>query len=230
MGGGIVLIALISDVHSNLPALEAVLAAVDEAGVEAILHAGDVVGYNPQPNEVIQVLRLRSIDSIRGNHDRAVVSGDTSWFNPHAARAVEWTRGVLTQESMEYLRSLPAEMTPQRLGLGMKVVHGSPLDEDEYIYPQHATPKLLEEAGSDVLVMGHTHVPYVLETPKGLILNAGSVGQPRDGDPRASWVLLDTLKLRAEVRRITYDVIAVYQSILDKGLPQFLAERLLVGR
>ncbi len=230
MGGGIVLIALISDVHSNLPALEAVLATVDEAGAEAIIHAGDVVGYNSHPNEVIQVLCSRGINSIRGNHDRAVVSGDTSWFNPYAARAVEWTREELTQKSMEYLRSLPAETTPQGVGLSLKVVHGSPRDEDEYIYPQHATPQLLEEAGSDVLVMGHTHVPYVLETPKGLILNAGSVGQPRDGDPRATWVLLDTLKLRAEVRRTTYDVTAVYQSILDKGLPQFLAERLLVGR
>lgn len=216
--------------HSNLPALEAVLAAVEESGVEAVLHAGDVVGYNPYPNEVIQVLRSKSIDSIRGNHDRAVVSGDTSWFNPYAATAVEWTRGELTQESMEYLRSLPAETTPQGLGLALKVVHGSPRDEDEYIYPQQATPELLEEAGSDVLVMGHTHVPYILEAPKGLILNAGSVGQPRDGDPRATWVLLDTLKLKADVRRVIYDVTAVYQAILERGLPQFLAERLLVGR
>ncbi len=216
--------------HANLPALEAVLEVIEETGVEAVLHAGDVVGYNPYPNEVIRLLRSRRIESIRGNHDRAVVTGDTSWFNPQAARAVDWTRGAMTSESMEYLRGLASEIVPEGLGLRLKVVHGSPRDEDEYIYPQQATPMLLEEAGSDALVMGHTHVPYASETPRGLIVNAGSVGQPRDGDPRAAWVLLDTQKLKADVKRVTYDVTAVYQEVMKRGLPQFLAERLLVGR
>ncbi len=194
------------------------------------LHAGDVVGYNPYPNEVIEVLRSRRIASIRGNHDRAVASGDTSWFNPYAASAVDWTRGELTDESMEYLLGLPAEMTPRGMDLRVKVVHGSPRDEDEYIYPHEASLDLLDTAACEVLVMGHTHVPYVLESPRGLIINAGSVGQPRDADPRASWVLLDTSEQRAEVRRVTYDVPSVYEEIMAKGLPHMLADRLLVGR
>ncbi len=210
--------------------METVLEAIEESGVEVTLHAGDVVGYNPYPNEVIEVLRSRRIASIRGNHDRAVASGDTSWFNPYAASAVDWTRGELTDESMEYLLGLPAEMTPRGMDLRVKVVHGSPRDEDEYIYPHEASLDLLDTAACEVLVMGHTHVPYVLESPRGLIINAGSVGQPRDADPRASWVLLDTSEQRAEVRRVTYDVPSVYEEIMAKGLPHMLADRLLVGR
>ncbi len=204
--------------------------AVEYSGADMTIHAGDIVGYNPYPNEVVRLLGERGVRSIRGNHDRAVVSGDTSWFNPYAARAVEWTRGELTQASMDYLRALPSDMEVRAVGPAVKVVHGSPRDEDEYIFPHQATPALLEEGGCDVLIMGHTHVPFVLETPKGLIINAGSVGQPRDGDPRAAWVLLDPSGPRAEVRRVTYDVTSVYEESIRRGLPRMLAERLLVGR
>ncbi len=221
---------MLSDVHANLPALEVVLEAVDAAGVDRIVHAGDVVGYNPFPNEVIRLLRRRDALSVRGNHDRAAVTGDTRWFNAHAAAAIAWTRNELTEASMAYLRSLRPreEMTVD--GRTVLLVHGSPGDEDAYVFPHQATPTLLQEAGSDVLVMGHTHVPYVLPTPSGLVLNAGSVGQPRDGDPRAAWVLLDPAQPAAELRRVTYDVATVYKAVLERGLPQLLAERLLVGR
>jgi putative phosphoesterase len=198
--------------------------------VDAILHAGDVVGYNPFPNEVIALLKSRGVRSIRGNHDRAVVTGDTTWFNPYAAAAVEWTRRELAEAAMGYLRSLPPSLEVEAEGLRVRLVHGSPRDEDEYVFPHEATPRLLEEAGCDVLIMGHTHVPYVMETPRGLVANAGSVGQPRDGDPRAAWILLDTDGLRAEVHRVTYDVSLVYEEIMKRGLPQMLADRLLVGR
>lgn len=221
---------MLSDVHANLPALEMVLEAVDAAGAERILHAGDVVGYNPFPNEVVRLLRRRNVPSVRGNHDRAAVTGDTTRFNVHAARAIEWTRNELSEASMAYLQSLRPREEVTIEDRKVQVVHGSPRDEDEYVFPHQATPHLLQAAGCDVLVMGHTHVPHVLPTPAGLILNAGSVGQPRDGDPRAAWLLLDASQPAAEVRRVTYDVAAVYQAILDRGLPQLLAERLLVGR
>jgi predicted phosphodiesterase len=203
---------------------------VEASGAEVTLHAGDVVGYNPYPNEVIDLLRSGSIRSIRGNHDRAVVTGDTTWFNPYAAEAVEWTRRELSEPSMGYLRSLPSSMEVRAGDLLVRVFHGSPRDEDEYVFPHEAGPHLLEEARCDVVVMGHTHVPYVMRTPRGMVLNAGSVGQPRDRDSRAAWVLLDTDGPRAELRRVEYDVSVVYDEILNRGLPQMLADRLLVGR
>lgn len=203
---------------------------MEAAGAERILHAGDVVGYNPFPNDVIRLLQRRNILSIRGNHDRAALTGDTAWFNAHAAAAIAWTRSELSEASLAYLRSLRPQEGVMLDGRKARLVHGSPRDEDEYIFPHEATSALLPEADSDVLIMGHTHVPYVLPTAAGLVLNAGSVGQPRDGDPRAAWVLLDAAQGAAEVRRVTYDVAAVHDAVLERGLPQMLAERLLVGR
>ncbi len=203
---------------------------MEASGSEAVVHAGDVVGYNSFPNEVIGLLKSRRIRSIRGNHDRAVVSGNTSWFNPYAARAVEWTREQLTETSLEYLRSLPPHLVMETGEATIRIVHGSPRDEDEYVFPQQASPLLLDEGECDVLVMGHTHVPFVLRTARGLVVNAGSVGQPRDGDPRAAWVLLDPEEPWAEVQRVTYDVTSVYDEVLRVGLPEMLADRLLVGR
>lgn len=228
--GGTVRLAVLSDVHSNLPALEVVLEAVEASGAEAVLHAGDVVGYNPYPNEVIHALRDHGVRSIRGNHDRAAVTGDTSWFNPYAAAAIDWTRARLSPGARRYLASLPPALDLEVAGVSIQVVHGSPRDEDEYILPHQASPVLLELAGTEVLVMGHTHVPYVRSTERGLLLNPGSVGQPRDGDPRASWALLDPGAREAEIRRATYDVRAVHDRVLEEGLPPVLAERLLVGR
>lgn len=223
-------LALISDVHSNLPALETVLEAAEDAGAEAILHAGDVVGYNPFPNEVIELLRARGIRSIQGNHDRAALSGDTSWFNPYAAQAIAWTRTRLSKASKSFLASLPIERETEVEDLPVRVVHGSPADPDEYVFPQQAEASLLELARARVLVMGHTHFPFVMEAQEGLIVNPGSVGQPRDGDPRASWALLDLPEGGVELRRTTYDVRAVQEEILARELPAFLAERLSVGR
>lgn len=206
------------------------LEAVESAGVDRILHAGDVVGYNPFPNEVVALLQRHRIASVRGNHDRAALTGDTSWFNPVAAQAATWTREQLSAASREYLASLPPRLEVDDPGGRVTVVHGSPRDEDEYIYPQQATPGLLEAAGCDVLVMGHTHVPYTLRIPKGLLVNAGSVGQPRDGDPQAAWVHLDTMTLEAQIERVPYDVGVVREEVTRQGLPEFLGERLAVGR
>ncbi|MFQ5987090.1 MAG: metallophosphoesterase family protein [Thermoplasmata archaeon] len=223
-------LALISDVHSNLPALEVVLEATEEAGAERVLNAGDIVGYNPYPNEVVSLLQSRGVASIQGNHDRAALSGDASWFNPYAARAIDWTRRQLDTASERFLAGLPIELDTNSADTTIRLVHGSPADPDEYVFPHQADADLLRLAGTEVLVMGHTHVPFVKKTKDGLLLNPGSVGQPRDGDPRASWAVLDLPEGDAELRRSTYDVEAIHEKILRANLPRFLAERLLIGR
>ncbi|MFQ5919953.1 MAG: metallophosphoesterase family protein [Thermoplasmata archaeon] len=223
-------LAFISDVHSNLPALEAVLEAVEEAGAEQIFNAGDIVGYNPYPNEVIRLLESKGVQCIQGNHDRAALSGDTSWFNPYAAQAIEWTRGQLDKASERYLAGLPLELDANRADTSLRLVHGSPVDPDEYVFPHQANAGLLRLAGTQLLAMGHTHVPFVKKTKEGLLLNPGSVGQPRDGDPRASWALLDLPAGDVELKRTSYDVEAVREKISAANLPSFLADRLLIGR
>lgn len=223
-------LALISDVHSNLPALEVVLEAVEEVGADRVLNAGDVVGYNPYPNEVIRALRSRGVESIQGNHDRVALSGDVSGFNPYAAQAIKWTRSRLNKVSESFLAGLPLERDASMGDTPLRLVHGSPADPDEYVFPYGADASLLRMAGTKVLVMGHTHIPFVKKTNAGILLNPGSVGQPRDGDPRASWALLDLPSGTAELRRTTYDIQTVHDEILARGLPTFLAERLLVGR
>ncbi|MEK6978403.1 MAG: metallophosphoesterase family protein [Candidatus Hydrothermarchaeota archaeon] len=218
-------VAVIADIHSNLPALEAVL---EEVGHLPIYCAGDVVGYNPFPNEVIALLKERRAVSILGNHDHAVISGDTSWFNPIAAAAIEWTAGELTPGSRDYLRTLPKTYEN-----ALYMVHGSPKSPlEEYVYGDAPDYQLLDMFNStrrDVIVLGHTHVPFIKRLGGRLVFNPGSVGQPRDGDPRASCAVLDTEELEVEIIRVAYDIDAVARAILDRGLPQPLALRLYGG-
>jgi putative phosphoesterase len=223
-------LAFISDVHSNLPALESVLEAAEESGAEQILNAGDIVGYNPYPNQVIRLLESKGVQSIQGNHDRATLSGDTSWFNPYAAKAIDWTRDQLDRQSERFLAGLPLELDANRADTRLRLVHGSPADPDEYVFPHQANAHLLRLAGTQVLVMGHTHIPFVKRTKGGLLLNPGSVGQPRDGDPRASWARLDLPQGEVGVERTSYDFEAVQREIRERALPEFLAERLEIGR
>ncbi len=222
-------VALLADVHANLPALEAVLRDVGGRGVDAILHAGDIVGYNPYPDEVISSFQTQGIVSILGNHDRAVLSGDTSWFNSVAADAIDWTRERISEEGMAYLRGLVAQERRSVGGKTVLMVHGSPRDDNEYIYESEVTEELLKGLEAEVLVLGHTHVPFVLPRPPILVVNPGSVGQPRDGDPRASWALLETDGSRATPRRVPYPVGKTAEAIRSAGLPEFLAERLSLG-
>ena len=218
-------VAVIADVHTNVPALEAVLG---EVGHLPIYCAGDVVGYNPFPNEVIALLRERRAVSVLGNHDQAVISGDTSWFNPVAAAAIEWTARELAQDSLGYLRSLPRSYED-----GIYMVHGSPKNPlEEYVYgdaPDYQLLEMFNHTRRDVIVLGHTHVPFLRRLGERLVFNPGSVGQPRDGDPRASYAVLETEERRAEVRRVEYEIDAVAKAILERGLPQPLALRLYGG-
>ncbi len=222
-------IAVLADVHANLPALRVVLADVDAHRPDQIWVAGDLVGYNPWPNEVIQVLKDRHVRAIRGNHDRAALSGDTSWFNELAAEALRWTRIVLTPASVGYLSSLE-DRTRSRVAEGVVTMyHGSPRNDDEYVMPWAADEALARMSGAPFTILGHTHLPMSLAFPSGLLVNPGSVGQPRDQDPRAAWGLLDTAARRFVVRRVAYDIGVVVKEIHKAGLPAELGERLPYG-
>jgi putative phosphoesterase len=222
-------IALISDVHANIIALEAVLEDMKDRGIERILSAGDVVGYYPYPNETIAAFRRHDITSIQGNHDRAVLSVDTSGMNPAAVSAVDWTARHLSDDSFSYLRSLPPRTLLRIDGLSIAVYHGAPFDDDYYLYEGEAQEGLLAMAGCELLVLGHTHEPFIKRFRSGTIMNPGSVGQPRDGDPESSYSILDTDTGKVMNRRVGYDIDTVAARTRDEGLPAWLAERLYYG-
>lgn len=221
--------AIISDIHSNLPALEVVLEQIAKEGVDQILCAGDIVGYGPNPNEVIERLKKIEITAIQGNHDRAVLSHDSSNMNIQAQDAVWWTIENLKKEGHDYLAQLSARKSFWWNGLSIAIFHGSPRNDDEYIPEEGADEELLELAKSDFLVLGHTHVPFVRSLDKGTIVNPGSIGQPRDGDPRASMTIYDHRLRRFEVKRLAYDIDAVAEAMRSSGLPSFLSLRLYSG-
>ena len=224
-------IALISDVHGNLPALQKILGEI--GNVDQILSAGDIVGYNPYPHEVIQVFREHDIKSVVGNHDQAVISGDTSWFNPYATEAVEWTRQQLTKEDLNYLSNLKKRFTINLDNDRLTVAHGSPRSVEEYVCPTTIDIKLrgmVSEVQSKYLVLGHTHLPMKKEFKEGVVLNPGSVGQPRDGDPKAAYCIFKPKKGTCELHRVEYDIDRVANKIRETGLPEKLARRLYQGR
>ena len=222
-------VALISDVHSNLIALDAVLADIDSIGVEQIVSAGDIVGYYPYPNETIERFRSRNIQSILGNHDRAVIRINPVGMNKMAAEAVLWTSKHVSADGVDYLRNLKARMHMKLGSRPVGIYHGSPRDDDEYLYEIDAGPELLEMCDCNLLVVGHTHIPFIKKFGSGTIVNSGSVGQPRDGEKRASYVLFDDDANDFQIRRVEYDVEAVEKKVQSAGLPPFLGERLRHG-
>ena len=227
-------IVIISDVHSNLDAFEAVIANLP--GYDELFCLGDLVGYGPQPNEVVERLRkLRPSAVLMGNHDYAVVTGDTEGFSSHATEAVEWTRKKIAHEYHEYLATLQPSVRLEKGGAVFGLFHGSPREPlTEYVFPgiaDSAARKLIAKSGAEVLLLGHTHVPMAYSYGKLFLGNPGSIGQPRDGDPRASFATLTISEgeLSFDIKRVKYDVDAVAGKIVQAGLPRFLAERLYVG-
>lgn len=218
-------IAIISDVHSNIYALNKVLEEI--RGIE-IYCCGDLVGYNPFPNEVVEVIKERGIVTIMGNHDYAVVSGETRFFSPNAKEAIHWTRGVLKEENLFFLKSLPMFFKSGEFSM----FHGSPEDPlRDYIlpgYPEDKLKRFLQKV-SKTLILGHTHVPFVWKIEGKSIINSGAVGQPRDRDARASYAIYDTEKQVIEIKRVEYDLEKVYNEILLQGLPEELGNRLRTG-
>jgi diadenosine tetraphosphatase ApaH/serine/threonine PP2A family protein phosphatase len=238
-------IAVLSDIHSNLPALEAVLAALGE--VDAWWHLGDVVGYGPHPDEVVGRLREIGAVGVRGNHDAATLGGlEIEWFNTEARRAIEWTAGRISPATRAWLEALP-----ERLELDdMTLVHGSARNPiAEYVTSTRSARASFSAFTTPYLLHGHTHVPVAWREDGGevealgprdgselplderrLLLNPGSVGQPRDGDPRASALVLDTEARRVTWHRVRYPIAAVQDDIRAAGLPGWLADRLDWGQ
>lgn len=240
-------IAILSDIHSNLVALDAVLDAL--GSVDAVWVLGDVVGYGPEPDAVVERLVELGAVAVAGNHDAAVVgSADVTWFNPDARAAIEWTRRRIAASTRAWLAALPTALSEPPAFL----VHGSPREPLwEYVTSgREARPNLalLASKGLPLGLHGHTHIPVLwrrtddeLElvraddgTQIGLdervvLANPGSVGQPRDGDPRASYLVYDTERGVLTWHRVTYDVAATQEAMRRAGLPRWLVDRLAVG-
>ena len=238
-------IAVLSDIHSNLVALDSILA--HAGAVDAVWHLGDVVGYGPEPDAVVARLAEIGAVGVRGNHDAAALGGpEIEWFNPEARAAVEWTRDTISPSTRAWLTALP-----ERREVGdVSLVHGSPRDPlREYITSVAVARANLAHLDTPHAMHGHTHVPVAFTEDDGrmdvvaplsesslslagrrALLNPGSVGQPRDGDPRAAWLELDTKKDAARFHRVDYDVDRAAASIVEAGLPKRLADRLYIGQ
>ncbi|MEF8782395.1 MAG: metallophosphoesterase family protein [Haloarculaceae archaeon] len=217
-------IGIISDLHGNAVALEAVLS--DMPDVDALVCAGDVVGYNPWHDECVEAVRDRDVPTVMGNHDRAVAGGTNFSFNSMAGAGVRHARETLDDDQIEWLTGLPDE----RLACDgrVKLVHGHPDNPDRYTYPEEFAPGLLDE--EDVLVTGHTHVQGHEVFDEGVVMNPGSVGQPRDGDPRAAYAVLDLDSLSVSEHRVEYDVERVVRAVRKADLPARIGTRLRDGR
>jgi predicted phosphodiesterase len=239
-------IAVISDIHANWHALDAVLADIDHEGPDEVWCLGDLVGYGPQPNRCTTEAAARSVICLAGNHDLGVIGKlDLNDFSPDAATTARWTADVLEDEPRRYLESL--EPSGEREGL--QLYHGSPRDPVwEYVLSEPAARAALEIATADIVLVGHSHIPIALRLEGGLLagglakggsdldvdtgrwlINPGSVGQPRDGDARAAYLLLDLESKHAHFRRVPYDVEATQAEIRENGLPEELALRLAGG-
>jgi len=217
-------VGLISDVHANSVALSAVLE--DMPPVDELVCAGDLVGYNPWPAEVVETLRDRTDAVVQGNHDRVLASGGNFPGNEMARAGIRHAREQLSTEQIDYLEALPTERT--LFDGRVKVVHGHPEDPDRYTYPEDFGPHLLGD--ESVLVLGHTHVQHVEHTESGIAVNPGSVGQPRDGDPKAAYTVLDLDALQVTPHRVNYAISEVEQAVAEADLPLRTAERLHDGR
>lgn len=227
-------VAVCSDLHGNRPALAAVLA--DCPPVDGWVCAGDVVGYGPHPGFCVDAMRDREAPTVMGNHDRAVVTDTDFSFDSSASDGVVYARRELTGGQRSWLESLPTSLSA--FDGRVAVVHGHPNAPDRYVYPALFSGEDVEAARTvvpggencEVLVMGHTHVQGHELTDEGVVLNPGSVGQPRDGDPRAAYALLDLETLAVEERRVEYDVEAMVEAVRDAGLPEGSGTRLRKGR
>jgi diadenosine tetraphosphatase ApaH/serine/threonine PP2A family protein phosphatase len=243
-------VAILTDIHGNLPALEAVLAAIDEAGIETRWCLGDVVGYGASPDECTRTVSDRCDLSLVGNHDLAVTGEiSTDVFSASAAAAVDWTRASSDESTIEFLKSLKPDNTEHEVAL----YHASPRDPVwEYVLAVDQARECIAEQAARVSLIGHSHVALWFSDGEGLpgadggaqaedakeidlaenrwLLNPGSVGQPRDGDPRAAWLELDTDAWKATYHRVTYDIDRAAAAIRDAGLPELLADRLYVGQ
>ena len=237
---------IISDIHGNLEAFDAVVKSMPKAKEKRILCAGDVIGYGADPNECIDKVISLEAENIKGNHESAVLGeSDISTFNPNAAKAVLWTRDHMTSDSNAYIQNLPLIHKEELFTM----VHGTLHDPEEFRYmltniEAAETFRILE---TKICFVAHSHVPamfmmederinlnftdkFKLRKNAKYIINVGSVGQPRDGDRRACYCVYDSDKEEIELRRVEYDIESAQKKIINAGLPKILAERLALGR
>jgi putative phosphoesterase len=234
--------AVITDIHGNLPALEAALARIDDLGIEPVYCGGDLVGYGPHPNEVCALIEDREIPTIFGNYDYAIARDledcgcayPTQHERDLGQRSVDWTLAHTDQRAKEFMRELPFEL---RFAVGqtaVHLVHGSPRKVNEYLFedkPDSLYERLAAAEEADTLVFGHTHKPWVREYGGVLFVNCGSVGKPKDGDPRAAFAALraDGGPLQVAIERVEYDAEAVARQVAAAGLPDEYAEKLVLA-
>ncbi len=241
-------VAILTDIHGNRPAFEGALAAVDAWGAEEVWCLGDLVGYGAEPDACVELARSHATVCLAGNHDLAV-RGDIPLddFSPAAARSADWTRDTIGPEALAWLR----ERQPQAQRSGFGLYHASPRDPVwEYVLSTLVAAACLDTQPERVCLIGHSHVALAFSRLPGeavegrphpggsrlalgqgtWLINPGSVGQPRDGDPRAAWLELDTARQVAVYRRTEYDVAAAQAAVIKAGLPGMLAERLALGQ
>jgi len=234
-------VGIISDIHGNLQALDVVLDDIGRRGLDAVYCLGDLVGYAPFPNEVIDRIRAAEIPTIMGNYDDGVgfdqddcgcvyrVPGEAEL----GRQSLLWTRQTTTAENKVFLQALPIQLRRETQRCHLLFVHGSPRRINEYLYadrPAASFERIARLAGAEVLFFGHTHLPYQKTVARTLFVNAGSVGKPKDGDPRAAYALFSSgLRSRVEFRRVSYDVAAAAAAVRRVGLPVHFALQLETG-
>jgi predicted phosphodiesterase len=238
--------AVISDVHANLEALETVLEEIEKEEVDQILFLGDAVGYGPNPNECVELLRRKSAVMIAGNHDRAAAGMDSyDQFNLYAKTAIEWTMKSLSKENLRFLQGLSLTEAIEKDDIFL--VHGTPKEPEmwHYLISEYTAALNLAYFEEKICFVGHSHQPFIIESSyrdiisthynsrqlrneSRYIVNAGSVGQPRDGNPDASYIVFR--KDRLQIKRVPYDIVLTQNKMEKAGLPAYLIERLAAGR
>ncbi|MEW6581775.1 MAG: metallophosphoesterase family protein [Actinomycetota bacterium] len=236
-------VAVVTDIHANLAALEAVLDRIEEIEVDAVYCGGDLVGYGPRPSEVCHLVESVGIPTIYGNYDHAIARDHLdcgcAYVTPHdreiGQRSVDWTLLHTDARAKAFMRDLPFDL---RFAMGdrrVRLVHGSPRKVNEYLFedkPDSLYERLAGGADCDVLVFGHTHKPWIRRHGGVLFVNCGSVGKPKDGDPRAAFALLELDgdgDVAARIERVPYDARAVAEEVRAAGLPAELADKLLTA-
>ena len=235
-------VAVIADIHANLPALEAALARIDALEIQDIYCGGDLVGYGPHPNEVVALLAAREIPTIFGNYDYAIARNledcGCAYVTPEdralGQRSVQWTLTHTSEASKDFLRELPFDLHFPIGERDVHLVHGSPRKVNEYLFedkPARLYERLAAAESDQVLVFGHTHKPWVREYGGVLFVNCGSVGKPKDGDPRAAFAVLRAAAkgIDVTIERVPYDAESVAREVAAAGLPGEFAENLLVA-
>lgn len=234
--------AVITDIHGNMPALQAALQRIDELGIERVFCGGDLVGYGPQPNEVCALVAEREIPTIYGNYDYAIGRDledcGCAYITPHdrelGQQSVVWTLEHTDQRSKDFMRELPFDLRFNVGETSVHLVHGSPRKVNEYLFedkPASLYERLAAAESADMLVFGHTHKPWDHEYGGVRFVNCGSVGKPKDGDPRGAFAVLDASSGRLEVtiERVVYDAEAVAAEVREVGLPDEFADKLTLA-